>query len=225
MKVFIPVISGLVHPGIVRTISTFLEFCYLVCRSQIDESVLDELDATTERFHKERKIFIELGIRDDFLLPRQHSLKHYRSLIQMFGAPNGLCSSITESKHTKAVKEPWRRSSRNEPLGQMLLTNQRLDKLAVAHADFLSRGMLRSVQGNPLTGKQPIPALPALQSDNVDRFDTALDAEDDDRVTSVGDVQLPKKSDKYMMIYPVIKLHSPLLILLTCSPRVSKDTH
>jgi hypothetical protein len=77
-----------------------------------------------------------------FSLPRQHSLCHYILLIRQFGAPNGLCSSITESKHIKAVKEPWRRSSRFRALGQMLLTNQRLDKLAAARADFEARGML-----------------------------------------------------------------------------------
>ncbi|KAG1874048.1 hypothetical protein C8R48DRAFT_745953 [Suillus tomentosus] len=44
---------------------------------------------------------------------------------------------------TSAVKEPWRRSSRFEALNQMLLTNQRLDKLAVSHIDFASHGMLR----------------------------------------------------------------------------------
>jgi len=66
-----------------------------------------------------------------------------RSLIREFGAPNGLCSSITESKHIKAVKEPWRRSSRFEALGQMLLTNQRLDKLAAARVDFKARGMFQ----------------------------------------------------------------------------------
>ncbi|EGO21962.1 hypothetical protein SERLADRAFT_441174 [Serpula lacrymans var. lacrymans S7.9] len=60
----------------------------------------------------------------------------------MFGAPNGLCSSITESKHIKAVKEPWRRSNRYNALGQMLLTNQRLDKLAASQVDFIERGML-----------------------------------------------------------------------------------
>jgi hypothetical protein len=62
----------------------------------------------------------------------------------MFGAPNGLCSSMTEAKHIKAVKEPWRQSSHYEPLGQMLLTNQRLDKLAAAHIDFASWKMLDS---------------------------------------------------------------------------------
>ena len=43
----------------------------------------------------------------------------------------------------KAVKEPWRRSSRFEAMGQMLLTNQRLDKLAASRIDFASRGMLK----------------------------------------------------------------------------------
>src|SRR5260221_8541270 len=88
-------------------------------------------------------IFEECGVQADrFALPRQHALSHYPSLIRAFGVPNGLCSSITESKHIKAVKEPWRCSGRHEALGQMLLTNQQLDKLAVSHVDFRDRGML-----------------------------------------------------------------------------------
>jgi hypothetical protein len=63
-------------------------------------------------------------------------------LIHDYGAPNGLCSSITESKHIKAVKEPWQGSSRYEALSQMLLTNQHLDKLTAAQADFAEHGML-----------------------------------------------------------------------------------
>ena len=78
-----------------------------------------------------------------FSLPRQHSIVHYPDLIRLFGAPNGLCSSITESKHIRVVKEVWRRSNRNNALFQMLTTNQRLDQLAAAHVDFDSRGMLR----------------------------------------------------------------------------------
>ncbi|KIJ16060.1 hypothetical protein PAXINDRAFT_76254, partial [Paxillus involutus ATCC 200175] len=42
-----------------------------------------------------------------------------------FGAPNGLCPSITESKHITAVKKPWRRSNKHNALGQILRTNQR----------------------------------------------------------------------------------------------------
>lgn len=67
---------------------------------------------------------------------------HYVRNIRLFAAPNGLCSSITENKHIKAVKEPWRRSSRFNALGQILLTNQRLDKLSALRVDFTRRGML-----------------------------------------------------------------------------------
>ncbi len=101
------------------------------------------MEEARQQFHTHRVIFQTSGVRPDgFSLPRQHSLDHYAQHIQNFGAPNGLCSSITEAKHIKAVKEPWRRSNRYEALGQMLLTNQRNEKLAAARADFDARGML-----------------------------------------------------------------------------------
>jgi hypothetical protein len=126
----------------VRTFRAFLEFCYIVRRDVITEDDLSALQNALARFHEYRDIFIQTGVRSNFLLPRQHSMTHYHSLIRNFGAPNGLCTSITESKHIRAVKEPWRRSNRNEALGQMLVSNQRLDQLAAARTDFANRGML-----------------------------------------------------------------------------------
>ena len=84
-----------------------------------------------------------VGVREDgFNLPRQHALVPYVRAILLFGSPNGLCSSITESKHIEAVKRPWRRSNRNEPIGQILRTLARKSKLAAARAEFGRRGML-----------------------------------------------------------------------------------
>jgi hypothetical protein len=98
------------------------------------------------RFHRHCEIFWASGVRPDgFNLPRQHSLTHYIKLIWEYGLPNGLCSSITESKHIKAVKEPWRCSSRFNALPQILLTNQCLDKLAASRANFAKRGMLKGI--------------------------------------------------------------------------------
>ncbi|KIK80362.1 hypothetical protein PAXRUDRAFT_158891, partial [Paxillus rubicundulus Ve08.2h10] len=77
-----------------------------------------------------------------FSLPRQHSMKQYINLICLFGAPNGLCLSITELKHIKAVKEPYQWSNHHNALGQMLLTNQCLNKLARSQVDFWEWGML-----------------------------------------------------------------------------------
>jgi hypothetical protein len=142
-KVYLTAIKGHVPEEMLRTFRAFLEFCYIARRNIIDMQSLKELDDALQRFHQYREIFKDCGVREDFLLPRQHSLVHYTSLIRAFGAPNGLCSSITESKHIRAVKQPWRRSSRHLALKQMLLTNQRMDKLAAAEADFTARGMLK----------------------------------------------------------------------------------
>ena len=144
MKVFLPAIAGHVLAQMVCAVSTFMEFCYLVRRSILHDDDLDELDRIVAHFHRERIIFETEGTRnvDGFSLPCQHLLLHYKILIREFGAPNGLCSSITELKHIKSVKEPWRRSNRYEALGQMLIINQHLDKLAAIHIHFQENGLL-----------------------------------------------------------------------------------
>jgi hypothetical protein len=141
--VYLPAIEGYVPHEVLRTFRAFLEFCYIARWNVITERTLVELQDALDRFHRYRNIFEVVGIRPEgFALPRQHSMVHYLPSIRAFGAPNGLCSSTTESMHIRAIKKPWRRSSRYKPLGQMLLTNQRLDKLAAAHTDFTERGML-----------------------------------------------------------------------------------
>ncbi|KAI6154599.1 hypothetical protein BKA82DRAFT_4347529 [Pisolithus tinctorius] len=142
MKVYIAAIEGYVPQYVVFTFRAFLEFCYLVHWNVITQQTLVEIDDALRRFHLYREVFRNAGVVDTFSLPRQHAMKHYYHLICQFGAPNGLCSSITESKHIKAVKRPYRRTNRFQALGQMLLINQRLDKLIAARADFKECGML-----------------------------------------------------------------------------------
>ena len=139
----------------VLAIGAFLDFCYLVRRDVHTPGTLAQMQEALQRFHRYREIFRETGVRtgsDAFSIPRQHSLVHYVDLIWDFGAPNGVCTSITESKHIKAVKEPWRRSNRYEALGQMLKTNERLNKLAAAHVDFVERGMLEGTHLSTRSG-------------------------------------------------------------------------
>ncbi|KAJ7860199.1 hypothetical protein B0H14DRAFT_3084858 [Mycena olivaceomarginata] len=118
MKVYLPAIKGLVPPQIVEALGAPLDFCYP--------------RSTVANYHERREIFRDL----------RHAMVHYRPNIEKFGAPGGVCSSITESRHITAIKRPWRRSSRYEALSQMLLTNQRLDKLSAARANFVERGMV-----------------------------------------------------------------------------------
>jgi len=131
----------------IRAISAFLDFCYFVRRPTITQKTLTDIQNALDRFHHYRPIFQKTGVREPgpkgFSLPRQHALKHYIEHIIAFGAPNGLCSSITESMHIRAVKKPWRRSSRLKALEQILVTNQRLSKLAAIQRSFENCGMLQ----------------------------------------------------------------------------------
>ncbi|KAK0446242.1 hypothetical protein EV421DRAFT_1890084 [Armillaria borealis] len=95
-------------------------------------STLADIERAVEHFHHYHDVFIQSGVHDDFSLPRQHAMVHYHQNIIDFGAPNGVCSSITESWHITAVKKPC----------QMLLTNQRLDKLYAQRAFLADKGLV-----------------------------------------------------------------------------------
>jgi hypothetical protein len=174
--VYLGAIAGHVPAAVVRCLSAFLDFCYVVRRNTITASDLDRLKETLDRFHHYRTFFIgTAGVKGEFIsLPRQHSLLHYIRAIHLFGSPNGLCSSITESKHIKAVKEPWRRSSRFKALIQMLQTISRLEKLAAARRVFTQLGMMdgtaASYTGMIQDGGQPQPRA-TLETDYLDEGD------------------------------------------------------
>jgi hypothetical protein len=154
-----------------KSLVAFMNFCYLVRRNAITSDTLSEIKNALAQFHHHREIFIQTGVRIDVSMPRQHALKHYPRSICLFGSPNGLCSSMTESKHIKAVKEPWRRSSRYKSLLQMLRTNSRLDKMSFARRTFAEQGMMAGTTSSYtamlLRGEQPaVVRKPADQEDD-----------------------------------------------------------
>ncbi|KIM58835.1 hypothetical protein SCLCIDRAFT_27705 [Scleroderma citrinum Foug A] len=205
MKVYLPAIEGHIPGDIVQTLHAFLEFCYIVHRNVITEDTLEELEDTLDQFHQYREIFQDTGVHvEGFSLPQQHSLVHYQSMIHLFGAPNGLCTSITESKHITAVKKPWWRSNKHKALGQILRTNQRLTQLAAAHTDFERRGMLSSreeytplpngllcfisfILSNQRFIAAPRPILPLPCTQNDTREEEGLDQEEDDQTGVVDE--------------------------------------
>ena len=129
--------------------------CSLTWHQWNYESDITKLQMAIRWFHEHWETFRVHGVwPKGFSLPHQHSLTHYPHQIHKFGAPAGLCSSITKSWHIMAVKQPWRWSNHHNALGQMLLTNQRLDKLKAACNNFVHRGLFP-----PLHAPPPKPVL------------------------------------------------------------------
>jgi hypothetical protein len=175
VEVYVAAIEGHVPADMVRAISAYIDFYYLVRRPAIDTDSLAAIQDAISRYHQYRVAFQTHGVRpfgsEGLSLPRQHAMTHYPELIIAFGAPNGLCSSITEKKHIVAVKKPYRRSGRYRALGHILLVNQRLDKLAAARRDFKHRRMLRGTCADSI-----------LRSLNAAQHDDSLSGESDSEV-------------------------------------------
>lgn len=153
----------------IQCISSFLDFCYLARRSSHTTESLNMMQSALDRFCNTRKGFIDAGVCPQSVsLPRQHSLLHYIPGIRLFGSPNGLCSSITESKHIHAVKRPYRRSNRFKALRQILLINQRQDKLSAARRHFLSKGLPLIRHRNRSLIQNPLPLIQKHHRDEED---------------------------------------------------------
>ncbi|KAG1806680.1 uncharacterized protein HD556DRAFT_1428722 [Suillus plorans] len=188
MKVFLPAIQGHVPQDMVHVFRTLLEFCYLVWCNVVTEDTLSQIQDALHRFHHYRKIF-DIVV-PTFSLPRQHSMTHY---------------------HIKAVKEPWRWSSRHNALGQMLVTNQRLDKLAASYVDFEARGMLTGTilsneneQVVPAIAPQPdtpvVEPQPVIDADNGEIVDDlGLNPDDVHNPEDIPTTSLPRHEGKLMV--------------------------
>ena len=147
-------------------------------RNAISATALQRFRGSVDRFLELRDIFIVTGVRPSISLPRQHALFHYYLSIQLFGSPNGLCSSITESKHIKSVKEPWRRSSRYKALIQMLCTILRLEKMGILQQIFNGRTMLRGTTSSYMAGM--VQESEDVLSESSDANNTLVNDEDSD---------------------------------------------
>lgn len=188
----------------VQCISALLDFTYIARRDAHDSHSLLCMEEALERFHNLRTIFEEVGLRlDNFSLPRQHALIHYVRSIKLFGSPNGLCSSITESKHIRAVKRPWRSTNKHNALPQILLKNERLLKMSMARSDFGRRGML---VGDVLSYVTFGPDLPVIFEDEEEeaRAQAEADVEDVDGDRRDTIISLSSRPGKFFFSYLIL---------------------
>jgi len=186
----------------VQSIATFMDACYIACCNAITASALEHFYESVENSHKLWNIFIEASVCNLISLPCQHALKHFYKSIHLFGSPNSLCSSITELKHIKAVKEPWCQSSHYQVLIQMLRTLVQMDKMAALHRVFLDCGMLAGTTSSYMAGikipkdqEEKLCILDTVNNDNKDEDDSGQIQ--DDPTPVLFDVKLVAKFHVY----------------------------
>ena len=76
--------SGLDPSRLLRAVRALLDFMYLAQLTVITTRHLRLMDRALSVFHQNKDIFIDLGVREGFNIPKLHSCLHYTQPILVF---------------------------------------------------------------------------------------------------------------------------------------------
>ncbi|KAK0474131.1 hypothetical protein EDD18DRAFT_1313532 [Armillaria luteobubalina] len=76
-QVFLGVVAGAVPDHVVKAVKAALDFIYYSSLHSHTSQTLAALTTALDNFHTHKDIFIELGIREHFNIPKIHSMQHY----------------------------------------------------------------------------------------------------------------------------------------------------
>ncbi|KAF7358411.1 hypothetical protein MVEN_00891300 [Mycena venus] len=90
---------------------------------------LGHMGNALERFHANKSIFIDLGVRTDFNLPKLHSCTHYIMYIKFFGTTDNYNTEYTERLHIDLAKDAYCSTNFKDKFPQMTLWLERKEKV------------------------------------------------------------------------------------------------
>ncbi|KAG1738098.1 uncharacterized protein EDB91DRAFT_1082859 [Suillus paluster] len=103
------------------------------CHSDLTLMLLSD---ALNQFHDNKTIFVDLGIRSSFNLPKLHSFRHYLTMIRMFGTMDNYNTEYTEHLHIDLAKDAYRATNHKDEYMQMTLWLERREKM-LWHAKFI----------------------------------------------------------------------------------------
>jgi hypothetical protein len=128
-KVFLGIIVGIAEPEVIRAVRGVLDFIYYAHFETHDLRSLAKLDEAWVAFHRNKRIFIDLGIREHFNIPKVHSSKHYLEAIRSRGSAAGFNSEGMERLHIDYAKIGYRATNKKHYIKQMTRWLTRQEKI------------------------------------------------------------------------------------------------
>lgn len=114
---------------LVGAVRGILDFVYQAQYPMHTTQTLGHLGNALERFHDSKSIFIDLGVRSDFNLPKLHSCAHYIMYIKLFGTTDNYNTEYTERLHIDLAKDAFRSTNFKDEFPQMTLWLERKEKI------------------------------------------------------------------------------------------------
>ncbi|TFK60899.1 hypothetical protein BDN72DRAFT_778839 [Pluteus cervinus] len=139
---------------LIRAVRAVLDFTYLSQYPVHTRATLDALDDALASFHDSKDIFVDLGIRTHFQIPKIHVIEHYSTFIQLYGTTDNYNTEYTERLHIDLAKDAYRSTNFKNELPQMTCWLVRREKMVNHKATIAWR-----LAGQPMPTTQPRPLI------------------------------------------------------------------
>lgn len=139
--------DGASNADLVTAVRSMLDFLYQAQYPIHSDLTLDAMDACLAKFHECKEIFVTLGIRDHFNLPKLHYLAHTTRPIRFFGTTDNYNTETTERLHIDFTKDAYRATNRKDEFAQMTKWLERREKV-LYHSNYLAWQLSESSRNN-----------------------------------------------------------------------------
>jgi hypothetical protein len=115
----LPLPGGQVASRVLRAVHAILDFVHLAQYPSHTTQTLTRLEECLARFHENKAVFIDLGVRNHLNIPKFHSLLHYARSITLFGSTDNYNTEQSERLHIDLIKKAYEASNRKDEYPQM----------------------------------------------------------------------------------------------------------
>jgi hypothetical protein len=121
--------QGYSNVCLIHVVRALLDFVYIAQYPIHTDDTLVLLEDALNRFHENKSIFVELGIRDLFNLSKLHFAKHYLELIKLFSTTDNNNTEYTERLHIDLAKHAYTATNYKDEFTQMTIWLERKEKV------------------------------------------------------------------------------------------------
>ncbi|THG92766.1 hypothetical protein EW026_g8251 [Hermanssonia centrifuga] len=138
-KVFVALLVGAVSAEVLAVVQATIDFIYIAQYQQQTTETLKALRTAYDMFHRHKDVFVDLGVREHFNIPKVHAMFHYFEAIEQKGALDGYNTELAERLHIDFAKEGYRAGNHRDYIAHMTtwLQRQEAADLRVAYLDWL----------------------------------------------------------------------------------------
>jgi hypothetical protein len=125
----LPVPGGMDLSCMVKATCVLLDFLFLAQFWSHICDTIHQLEECLVTFHNNKVIFVDLGIREYFNIPKLHSLLHYASSIRMFSTTDNYNTEQTEQLHINLAKDTYHVTNHKGEFAQMTTWLEHCEKV------------------------------------------------------------------------------------------------